>query len=437
MATDLGGDGPLNHSFLELHAITETTKKNGEKALSSFHWLGALSGLRSRGNKLLRLGFAGDTAKVYPSSSDAGFLPISTTNAPSTATSTNSKKKKSRHVTFNINSIRLPHFFTHFCASSVLHFPGMRVLMEVDGRLHVMVKGFLASGLEGVFILNIILSLLFFSERRTTGQPRRTTGQQEHCIVRDSVLLSMVTRGIGIILALQSVFFILSIMRFMRRTGLPDMPEMFVMMAASKESVIAEIKFDIWGTISSLLETFAFAFAAGYIIWTRNAYKCNTSKEVATAQAGGAQARTKQSVNGNGYPLPRRSALFLLFIVLVMFYCNDAWMPIFHTYASFCGLLFFSPPGASIEFQSNEILNSTMLQGATEMENNHGIVPNIILIVYESLSGEYTLTDKKAVEAMPFFQNHLLQSQADNDEIFVFENSRSVSGDTADCFTGE
>lgn len=71
------------------------------------------------------------------------------------------------------------------------------------------------------------------------------------------------------------------------------------------------------------------------------------------------------------------------------------------------------------------------------MENNHGIVPNIILIVYESLSGEYTLTDKKAVEAMPFFQNHLLQSQADNDEIFVFENSRSVSGDTADCFTGE
>ncbi|KAL7462166.1 hypothetical protein ACHAXS_002557 [Conticribra weissflogii] len=97
-------------------------------------------------------------------------------------------------------------------------------------------------------------------------------------------------------------------------------------------------------------------------------------------------------------------------------------MPIFHTYASLCASFFFEPPGSS----------ASRPRTSLKFDHNAKDSPNVLLIIHESLSGEYSLTHDSAVQAMPFFQEMF---QSNRTDFFVFENSRSVSGDTADCVT--
>ena len=57
--------------------------------------------------------------------------------------------------------------------------------------------------------------------------------------------------------------------------------------------------------------------------------------------------------------------------------------------------------------------------------------PNVVVVMHESLSGEYMLTRQSSMEYMPFFRS-MLHSE---DDFYVFEHARTVSGDTTDALT--
>lgn len=268
----------------------------------------------------------------------------------------------------------LASFLKCILASAVLHFPGLYELSKVDGRVHVMLKAILASCFEGVLLLNVLVVLV--SKRL------------------------LWTSGIAIFIGMQSVFFMLSNVQFMKKTELPDMPDMFTIMGGSKETVIAEMKNNAYDMFCLVFSGFACAMPA----------VCFVKKE----------SRNRVVKDKICY---QHIALPMMLAALVVLYQCNAWMPIFHTYASMCGIFLFSPSGSS-----NEIKLVTKQQ----VRGDH--LPNVVLIMHESLSGEYTLTSHTAVKAMPFFQRHF---QGNEEEFFVFENSRAVSGDTIDCMTGD
>jgi len=58
--------------------------------------------------------------------------------------------------------------------------------------------------------------------------------------------------------------------------------------------------------------------------------------------------------------------------------------------------------------------------------------PNVIFVIHESLSGEIMMAKESSVKVTPFLQ----QMFRSKDEYFVFENARSVSGDTVDAMSG-
>lgn len=116
-----------------------------------------------------------------------------------------------------------------------------------------------------------------------------------------------------------------------------------------------------------------------------------------------------------------RAYFLALFIGMLTLYTLGAWMPIFHTVASICGSLVFSPPGWSPQLETSLNVNKNTVASSD--------LPNVVLIMHESLSGEGGMTDSN--NKAPFFQK-MMHSQ---DDYFVFENARTVSGDTQDCLT--
>jgi len=267
-----------------------------------------------------------------------------------------------------------------FCTSLILHFQGLMTLQTNDGRTLAMLQGVAGAGLEGIFLLSLMITLL--SKRRLWAN------------------------GLVCLLGIVTIMFLYSTVTFMRKTGSPTLPEMFVVILGLREArslIKAEGVEDMRGMINGLLGAYVSALPSAFLVWREGRRECK-----ATA--------------ANGTEQRRRSMLYfsVLFMALVIIYCSDAWAPIFHMYASVCGSVIFSPPG------SYESYIEIMKQGGKPAD----AAPNLILLIHESLSGEYTMTRKEAVELMPFLQKKF---QSNDGEFFVFENARTVSGDTIDC----
>ena len=292
--------------------------------------------------------------------------------------------------------IRPVFVLTGFCSSVLLHVRGLVAFSEVDGRFLTMLGGVLGSGLEGVLIINLVIALI--SKRRLWAN------------------------AIAFIISVLSVIFLLVSVEFMEKTGLPDLPDMFVIISGVKESrsfIKGEAANDTRAFICSILEACAYSGPAALLIW-RERHRRNKDGEFKNEKDGTVIVDRAE----------QRHRTVNFFIVLFManaaFYCANAWMPIFHTYASLCGSFFFSPPGSSDDFASIILKDAS---GTSPSDR-----PNLILLIHESLSGEYTIAREAAVPLMPFFQKSF---QSNDGEFFVFENSRTVSGDTADAVTGK
>jgi len=120
--------------------------------------------------------------------------------------------------------------------------------------------------------------------------------------------------------------------------------------------------------------------------------------------------------------------LGVLFLLAALLYSVGAWMPIFNTYASLLGGFIFAPPGWTKDLDMALTVDK---QVAKELDSN---APNVILIVHESMSGETVLSQEYASQKMPFVRK-MMQSNKNDGGFYIFENSRTVSGDTADAFT--
>ena len=341
---------------------------------------------------------------------DESFLPA---DLPVPTSKDKINKRKARKNLLDLR--RLPNHITpvsllaQTCASIFLHYHGLAVFLEADGRFLNMLGAVFGSGLEGVLLMNIVMTLM--SKRHTWANV------------------------IAFFLSVQSVIFLLVSVIFMKKTGLPDLPDMFVIISGVRESrsfIKGEASNDTREFILSILGACAYCGPAALLIWretqrrNKDAAGIKYQKEDATEKI--AVERTEQH---------RRTVNFFVFLFLanVVLYCANAWMPIFHTYASLCGSFFFSPPGSSYDIANNMLKadhGATLPKDSKKIQSSDR--PNLILLIHESLTGEYTMARKASVPLMPFFQKSY---QSDDGEFFLFENSRSVSGDTPDAMTGK
>ena len=300
-------------------------------------------------------------------------------------------------------------FLSQFCTSLLWHCQGLALLWENDGRPRTMSLAVLGAGLEGALLMSAAATWL--SRRRAWAA---------------NGLLVFVFANV-------STAFLISNVRMMQYTGLTTLPSMFVVNSGLREArtfLKAEVTSDQSGFLKSVVGTYLCALPALSWIWRQRRRPKKGAELVEVDQKDGAAVADHiEHVRSN------RIYLVLLFAATSIAYCANGWMPIFHTYASVCGSAVFSPPGSSLEYgrkmREKAQREARKAGGGRSPDSDR---PNVILIVHESLSGEYTLAREDAAGLMPFFQGKF---RADDGEFFVLEHSRSVSGDTAECVPGK
>jgi len=279
-----------------------------------------------------------------------------------------------------------------FCTSLMFQFQGLMTLQANDGRTLAMLKGVAGAGLEGIFLLSLMIMLL--SKRRLWA----------------NVLVC--------VLGIVSIMCLYSTVTFMRKTGSPSLPEMSMVISGLRDArsyIKAEGKDDMRAMIKGVLGAYVSGVPSAILVWSVGRRDDN------------ATLNNRRAPNVEQHRISNkqccRSVLYfsVLFMALAILYCYDAWAPIFHIYASVCGSFIFPPPGSS------EAYTETIEQGKPAATADS---TNLILLIHDSLSGEYAMTRKEAVEKMPFLQKKF---QSNDGDFFVFENARTVSGDTIDC----
>eukprot|EP00986_Skeletonema_menzelii_P000402 scaffold111_cov142-Skeletonema_menzelii.AAC.25 len=266
-----------------------------------------------------------------------------------------------------------------------MHFQGLMTLNAIDGRQTMMLNGIAGACLEGIFLLSLMILLL-----------------KKRCWWANVAVC---------LLGVVSINSLLSMETFMRKIGDPSLPSMFIVIAGLREArahLKGEATNDMKGLITGLIEAYSLALPAAIVVWREAKRKDYDEDSYSTS-------RTSTIMKKRQHVL----FFFGLFVALATTYYLDSWLPIFHVYASACGSLIFSPP----------------LSGSTKILQERGrlkkeAAPNLVLLIHESLSGEYTMTREEAVKLMPFLQ---MKFQSNDEEFFVFENMRTVSGDTVDC----
>jgi hypothetical protein len=203
----------------------------------------------------------------------------------------------------------------------------------------------------------------------------------------------------------------------MKKTGSHEMPDMWVLMegiknvkAYAKSELSSDANCEVWFLI--LMLAFC-AIPSAMLIFGIGARASEHTNKSSRLLYRGKNPR-KRVIGAIG-------SLFLI-VPSIVLYWRGAWMPIFHTYSSLIGSLIFSPPGS-------EGIELTPL--GLPLQNSKGKIPNVVFVIHESLSGEHMLTSTAYSKMMPFVE----QMMHSKDEYFVFENVRTVSGDTVDAVT--
>lgn len=277
-------------------------------------------------------------------------------------------------------------FAIQFGASLLMHIQGLSALMEYQKSVNVATKALTGAGLEGVLIFSLLYFLLLSTNR----------------------LLGI---GLALVIAIASTTCLLADYTFQTKTQ-GELPDMWTILLGLKE-VWPNLKGEFSSNAGHLAWSFFWAFStaalAGLLVCV--------AMSRANLNLGHLSTTQQQQQNRHGL----RAYFLALFIGMLGLYTLGAWMPIFHTVASICGSLVYSPPGWSPQLKTSLNANKNTVASSD--------VPNVVLIMHDSLSGEGGMTDSN--NKVPFFQK-MMHSQ---DDFFVFENARTISGDTQDCLT--
>ena len=288
------------------------------------------------------------------------------------------------------NTITSLSIAAQFCCSLILHLQFLTTLQTVDGGKLTILWAVAGSGLEGTFILSLTIMLL---------QKRQ-----------------LWANGIVSILSNVSILFLYAMTTFIRKTGLPSIPSMFIFLSGIKETrtyIRGEVTNNMSEVIIGTIVAYMSALPAAILAWRESRGYVEDDKMICLHHR-----RAREGLMLRSSPSIRY--LIILFMALVITYCLGAWVPVFHMYASICGSFVYNPPIDSIDQIETVQRRSEPREGA----------PNLILLIHESLSGELAMAREDAVDLMPFLQRKF---QSNDDEFFVFENARTVSGHTERC----
>ena len=289
----------------------------------------------------------------------------------------------------NLPLLDIHNLQKQFLAAFVMYSQGLVYLWSSECNAQMMLQALVGSSLEGILVIRFLMQLFSGTS------------------IWRKVLTSK--------LFLSNIFCIHASIVFMKKTGSQEMPDMWVLMEGMKNVKAyakSELSGDAYGEVWFLVLTLAFcAIPSAVLIFGIGASE-HTNKS---------SRRLCRGKNPRKCPIGAIGSLFLIAPSIVL-YWKGAWMPIFHTYASLIGSLIFSPPGS-------EGIELTPL-GLT-LQNSKRKGPNVVFVIHESLSGEHMLTSKAYSKMMPFVE----QMMHSKDKYFVFENVRTVSGDTVDAVT--
>lgn len=115
-------------------------------------------------------------------------------------------------------------------------------------------------------------------------------------------------------------------------------------------------------------------------------------------------------------------------VLLVVLFCAGAWAPLTNLMYCLFGILILTPPGGA-SLGRNDVV-PRRIGGGSENDatstNSHKttILPNVILVVHESLSGA-AMESARGRDAAPFY--HSLKS---NPNVYQFQSARTVAGTT-------
>jgi len=110
-------------------------------------------------------------------------------------------------------------------------------------------------------------------------------------------------------------------------------------------------------------------------------------------------------------------------IFLTVLFCFGAWAPLTNLLFCIFGVLMLTPPGGS-SIETNAFIRRRGTSGNSTATQNRRTMPNVILVVHESLSGA-AIESVRGRHAAPFY--HSLKT---NPNMYHFQSARTVSGVT-------
>ena len=124
---------------------------------------------------------------------------------------------------------------------------------------------------------------------------------------------------------------------------------------------------------------------------------------------------------------PKRLVLWNIILCIVL-YSFGAWAPMTNLFVCMLGAILLTPPGGGGTIESTQTVSSRniSLPGTSlQKQERAQALPNVILMVHESLSGA-ALKSKRGKEAAPFY-HELVETDSD---MYHFRKARTVAGTT-------
>lgn len=318
-----------------------------------------------------------------------------------------------------LNKLYRETLWVRFLAGILLHIQSLYYTFKFHGLSRDSVWCTIGAGMEGMFFISIFIWSfrgIWCAGSKTDSNSDSSSSPMKPSF--SSVLhrympnLSLWRIGVCLFLLVTAIAVILSDVGFQQKTG-GERPDMWVILSHIRNfssGVKGEFKDSSKGAMTLI-------------------YGCLTSLSMTVAVCIAQEKRVAKFIPGGGDILllkPNKTLVVgisaLLFMVIL--YMTDSWMPIFHTYASVTGSCFLSPPGS-------KEMTAALRINPLNMKRPRKGAPNIVVVMHESLSGELMMTHESSAKATPFF-HEMLKSQ---DEYFVFEHARTVSGDTVDALS--
>jgi hypothetical protein len=336
------------------------------------------------------------------------------------ASSSSSSSTGQERLQVKLNKLYRETLWVRFFAGILLHIQSLYYTFKFHGLSRDSLWCTIGAGMEGMFFISIFIWSFRgiwcagSSSTRTIDSSSDTSPMKPSLSVLHRYMpnLSLWRIGVCLFLLVTAIAVILSDVGFQQKTG-GERPDMWVILSHIRNfssGVKGEFKDSSKGAMTLI-------------------YGCLTSLFMAVTVCVAQEKRVSKFIPGGGDILllkPNKTLAVgisaLLFMLIL--YMTDSWMPIFHTYASVTGSCFLSPPG------SKEMTAALRINPLNTKRPRKG-APNIVVVMHESLSGELMMTHESSAKATPFF-HEMLKSQ---DEYFVFEHARTVSGDTVDAIS--